>query len=150
MHCCLSHQLSTQLAFFCFFLCITCIMQGMAECSGNLVSDNLMASPVAETALKTTALKVIMVCVSTCLDEFAQPQAILMFICPCLSAYFQVRSVSTCQCMPGGGGLQHATPPRQYLRQQAVGGCQRTCRAGSNGVRQPHHLHLLLQPAALH
>lgn len=68
--------------------------QAMAECSGNLVSDNLMSSPVAETAFKTTALKVIMVCLSTCLDEFPQPQAILMFICPCLSAYLQIRSVS--------------------------------------------------------
>lgn len=70
------------------------LLQAMAECSGNLVSDNLMSSPVAETALKTTALKVIMVCVSTCLDEFPQPQAVLMFICPCLSAYLQIRSVS--------------------------------------------------------
>lgn len=70
------------------------MLQAMAECSGNLVSDNLMSSPVAETALKTTALKVIMVCVSTCLDEFPGPQAVLMFICPCLSAYLQIRSVS--------------------------------------------------------
>jgi hypothetical protein len=66
----------------------------MAECSGNLVSTNLMASPVAATALKVTALKVIMVGVSTCLDEFPQPQAVLMFVCPLLSAYFQVASVS--------------------------------------------------------
>lgn len=73
-------------------LLVLCV-QTMAECSGNLVSDNLMAAPVAETALKTTALKVVMVCVSTCLDQFPQPQAVLMFLCPCLSAYFQVRSV---------------------------------------------------------
>jgi hypothetical protein len=72
----------------------------MAECSGNLVSDNLTASVVAETALKTTAVKVIMVCVSTCLDEFPQPQAILMFICPCLSAYLQIRSVSSRVMLP--------------------------------------------------
>lgn len=68
-------------------------VQSTAECSANLVSDNLMSSPVAETALKTTALKVIMVCVSTCLDELPKPQAVLMFICPCLSAYLQIRSV---------------------------------------------------------
>jgi hypothetical protein len=74
----------------------------MAECSGNLVSDNLMASPVAETAFKTTALKVIMVCVSTCLDQFPQPQAVLMFMSPCLSAYLQIESVSCPRCTHTG------------------------------------------------
>jgi hypothetical protein len=33
------------------------MMQSMAECSGNLLSNNLLASPVAETALKTTLVK---------------------------------------------------------------------------------------------
>jgi hypothetical protein len=49
---------------------------------------------VAETVLKTTLLKIVMVVVSTCLDEFANVQAVLMFICPTLSAYFQMTSVS--------------------------------------------------------
>jgi hypothetical protein len=69
------------------------VLQNAAECSGNLVSDNLMSSPVAETALKTTALKIVMICVSTCLDELPKPQAVLMFISPCLSAYLQISSV---------------------------------------------------------
>jgi hypothetical protein len=69
-------------------------LQSMAECSGNHLSHNLMASPVAETALKTTLLKLVMIVVSTCLDEFGKVQAVLMFICPTLSTYFQITSVS--------------------------------------------------------
>jgi hypothetical protein len=66
----------------------------MAECSGNLLSNNLLASPVAETALKTTLIKLAMIVVSTCLDEYPKPQAILIFVCPLLSTYFQITSVS--------------------------------------------------------
>jgi hypothetical protein len=76
----------------------------MAECSGNLLSNNLMASPVAETALKTTLLKLVMIVVSTCLDEFPKIQAVLMFICPVLSTYFQITSVG---CIPPVGCGMH-------------------------------------------
>lgn len=75
------------------FVCMR-LAQAMAECNGDLVTNNLTASPVAATALKTMLLKLVMIVVSTCLDEFPQPQAVLMFICPVLSTYLQLSSVS--------------------------------------------------------
>ncbi|WIA38773.1 hypothetical protein OEZ86_002065 [Tetradesmus obliquus] len=73
-------------------MAVAVVFLAMAECSGNLLSNNLLASPVAETALKVTLLKLVMVLVSTCLDEFKKIQAVLMFICPVLSTYFQITS----------------------------------------------------------
>lgn len=65
----------------------------MGECSGNYLTNNLTALTVPEAAFYVTTLKVAMVVVSTCLTEYRQPQAVLMFISPMLSTYLQISSV---------------------------------------------------------
>jgi hypothetical protein len=70
----------------------------MAECKGDVLTADLLACPSANTVVKTTIMKLVIVGVATCLPAFPKLQAVLLLALAAFITYWHAFSVS------GGAG----------------------------------------------
>lgn len=66
----------------------------LANPRSNPLNRNHLASPVAITGMKTMALKMAMVILSTVCSELGNAQSVLMLICVAFILYYMVTTVS--------------------------------------------------------
>jgi hypothetical protein len=72
----------------------------------NPLNRNHLASPVAIPGMKTMALKMAMVIISTVCTELGNAQSVLMLICTAFIVYYLITTVRV--CVGGGGGTNRS------------------------------------------
>lgn len=73
-------------------------MQSVSDCDLNPLTRNHLASPVAVTGIKTMALKMVMVVVSTTCTELGKAQSVIMLICTAVITYYLLTTVRASPC----------------------------------------------------